>query len=563
MILAAMMAVSLLAPMGNDGVKGEAGAAAEAAAEFYRAYFLETVEGRYDEALRVYQRLSQSPSVFGDDPRLRTWVLLRLTACHLRSGEHEAARVCLERAREAAAPLEEIRAGIEALTAALAGETGEEESHDPRWKLRKDNTVVEYLRHKDLASQLTGADRQRVLEAVRRAYPSVDPESIEILRAEGPLGWLLRFEANDTSFVYSGSLRDLEYSDSHPDPSVRLAISRGRSWMKYRQATEGNWSGIGQWSFGEGEEARSGEATMAVNALATMARGGDLRRAREFLIDSVLPEPSSEGWLVPGDVLQFPGYGLALTTLALCVTNREDESIDVLPALVENILDTRSPRLGWFEAVGSGHSDTHSTVLMMLALAVAERCADLTAYTERLEEAFDGAYSWLHAVRGSRSGIVGWQRPGEPGIPLRATIYTSYPTAGYRKDLRIFNAAALLLHQLHPPKKSVDLSADVALLLEPSQLPTWNPGSETEPSSIDFVYWWWGTAALNRYGGAAAERWNAHLFEALLAKQNSDGSWPAIGRWGPILGQTGTTALAVLALDAARPAVAKPETQKK
>lgn len=581
MILAAMLWVSLLAPIGDDALKTETDARSEAAspaAEFYRAYFLETVDGRYDEALRVYQRLSQNPSVFGDDPRLRTWVLLRLTACHLRSGEHAAARVCLERAREAAAPLDEIRAGIEALTTELAQAAGEEETRKVpvttflnstfsafggKWDLAQPNATYTYLApwgDRDRAP--IDADRDRIVEWIRSEFPDVDPKSIEVGRGGVAFPWLVRFVANDKSFVHAGSLNDLRFSDTHPDPSVGLAISRGRSWMKYRQAVEGNWSEIGQWMFGEGEEAKSGEATMAINALATMARGGDLRRARGFLINNVLSEPSPQGWIVPGDHDEFPGYGLALTTLALCATKHEEETIDVVPALVGNILAAQNPRRGWGYDPQGGHNDSHSTVLMLLALAAAERSGDFAPYADRIEEAFDGGYTWLRAVRGSSSGVIGWTRPGDPLIPFAKKLYSSYPPTGYRKDLPIFNAAALLLQHFKPTESPVDVSRDVALLMR--QRPRWELGSETEPSSIDFVYWWWGTAAINRFDNAAvAHIWNSYLFEALLAQQNSDGSWPAVGRWGPVLGKTGTTALAVLALDAARPAVRKPETQKK
>ncbi len=80
---------------------------------------------------------------------------------------------------------------------------------------------------------------------------------------------------------------------------------------------------------------------------------------------------------------------------------------------------------------------------------------------------------------------------------------------------------------------------------------------DDEGGSIDLFYWYFGSLAMNAWGGSAWKGWDKSLEQALIPNQRvskSDsgvhGSWDPIGAWGSIGGRVYSTAMATLALQA-------------
>jgi hypothetical protein len=70
----------------------------------------------------------------------------------------------------------------------------------------------------------------------------------------------------------------------------------------------------------------------------------------------------------------------------------------------------------------------------------------------------------------------------------------------------------------------------------------------------NLYFWYYGTMALFRIGGADWERWNASMKNALLPAQEQDGSWRPISIYARYAGddegdRSYTTAMCVLTLE--------------
>ncbi len=81
-------------------------------------------------------------------------------------------------------------------------------------------------------------------------------------------------------------------------------------------------------------------------------------------------------------------------------------------------------------------------------------------------------------------------------------------------------------------------------------LPRWD---KPDHKYVNFHYWYFATYAMFQYGGRKWHRWNRAMTNLLLDKQRlggcADGSWNPVGKWGPLYGRVGTTALATLNLE--------------
>ena len=95
--------------------------------------------------------------------------------------------------------------------------------------------------------------------------------------------------------------------------------------------------------------------------------------------------------------------------------------------------------------------------------------------------------------------------------------------------------------------------ADVPMLARHAGLlrtkpPEWDESAHT----IDEYYWYFGSRAMQRVGGADAEAWKVALAATLLPSQAKDGeargSWRGVGPWTHANGSTLATALNALSL---------------
>ena len=92
----------------------------------------------------------------------------------------------------------------------------------------------------------------------------------------------------------------------------------------------------------------------------------------------------------------------------------------------------------------------------------------------------------------------------------------------------------------------------IAVAILDAAAPEWTvPGSKTR-SSINMIYWYYGTRAMKRRGGEKGKVWLEAMQRALQPSQRvggcEDGSWDPIGPWGAAGGRVYSTALGVLIL---------------
>ncbi len=85
---------------------------------------------------------------------------------------------------------------------------------------------------------------------------------------------------------------------------------------------------------------------------------------------------------------------------------------------------------------------------------------------------------------------------------------------------------------------------------DPSKGPagSWSCGRDI----VNYYYWYYGTLAMERHGGARREPWRKALLGALLPNQVGSGefagSWEAVDPWGRLSGRVYSTAYAVMSL---------------
>jgi len=99
-------------------------------------------------------------------------------------------------------------------------------------------------------------------------------------------------------------------------------------------------------------------------------------------------------------------------------------------------------------------------------------------------------------------------------------------------------AYARLLHGVEADAQLVRAPADLIV----RDLPRW------EPKTCDFTYWLFGTRLLREVGGPGWERWSLAAREAILPRQEPDGSWAPVDRWSAEAGRAYATAANVLTL---------------
>lgn len=154
----------------GDEAQGEAPQTDEEAREiFYRGRFAFNA-GNYDEALRLWQLVIESPGI---DPARRDQMLPNIAQAQARLGDFEGASATLERYRATGCtepPVEQVEQGIEQLRSSGGGESGAEEAMP-----ETDEEAREvFSRGRDAAAAGNYAEAARLFQAVLNA-PGLDP----------------------------------------------------------------------------------------------------------------------------------------------------------------------------------------------------------------------------------------------------------------------------------------------------------------------------------------------------------------------------------------------------
>jgi hypothetical protein len=218
------------------------------------------------------------------------------------------------------------------------------------------------------------------------------------------------------------------------------------------------------------------------------------------------------------------------------------------------ILNAQNPYQAWrYSLEPDGANDSSITGWMVFALKTAE-----DAKVSVPNSAYHGAKEWFNAMTDKGTGRTGYafgNGGGPGGPPSRLKIYLErFPP----EKSEALTAVALLSQIFMTDSKKVktwrdhenyDLMRKQADLLA-NKLPVW----DDEGGSCDMYYWYYGTFAMNQWGGKHWKSWKKAIERALLpnqrqGKDNFSGSWDPIGPWGDDGGRVYSTAICTLIME--------------
>jgi hypothetical protein len=241
-------------------------------------------------------------------------------------------------------------------------------------------------------------------------------------------------------------------------------------------------------------------------------------------------------------------YDHAISTLAMC----EAAWLVATPLYkepaqkgIDFLCRAQNPGFAWRYEVRKGDNDTSVTGWCVMAL----KSAELSGLKFN-HEAYAGVKAWLERMTNTKTGVVGYQGPGDAG---------SFITGVNDKWLNhpAMTAVGLLCKIFVDKKQTPDMKTAVALIVK--DLPTY----DEEHKTIDFYYWYYAALALFQYdapNGAGWQAFNVSMKKALVPFQAgyrntgkvtcTDGSWnPAVDKWGAPGGRVYATAINVLTLE--------------
>ncbi len=226
---------------------------------------------------------------------------------------------------------------------------------------------------------------------------------------------------------------------------------------------------------------------------------------------------------------------------------------------VKVIINSQNPYGAWrYSLEPNGDNDTSITGWMIFALKTAE-----DGKLPINKQAYEGAQAWFDTMQDKNTGRVGYawgEGGGGPGSPpSRPAHYIDKFPATKSEAL---TAVALLCQIFMTDTKEVKKWSDhenyemmkKAADLIISKPPKWDEND----GSIDMYYWYYGTFAMNQWGGKHWTNWKKAIEKALLPNQRKDtpdkkdnfyGSWDPAGPWGEEGGRVYSTAICALMLE--------------
>lgn len=396
-----------------------------------------------------------------------------------------------------------------------------------------------------------------LLGALERRLGDPDPRAAEALRrailavAGRPAPPLA---PRSCAAAFRDRLLPLPTTDGGRD--VAAAVDSALDWLARHQSASGAWSGD---RFDEAcPKAACGGAGVAdydlgltgLALLAFLARGevpdGDSKHGPAVgkgLRHLVAAQAAT------GCIARTSSYEHAIATLALAEAygmTGSPEWGDAAAFAVEWIEEARNPGAAWRYGYRSGDCDSSVTGWMLLALRGAERAGIPVS-----RAAADEAIEWLDRLTEPEYGRVGYTARGN-GPSRPEEVMNRYPP-----DESESLTAMVLLGQLDSgmPGREERIRKQYRLLARCP--PRWTP----ELSSVDFIYWNFAAAAVQRLGPKEArewKEWKEALRRILLDHQRRDpasparGSWDPVDPWGAVGGRVYSTALNCLTLQTPR-----------
>ena len=251
-------------------------------------------------------------------------------------------------------------------------------------------------------------------------------------------------------------------------------------------------------------------------------------------------------------------YNHSIATMAMgeayYFANRSPLLAKNMRRAVKVIVNARNPYEVWrYSLDADGDNDSSITGWMVFALKTA---ADGKIAVSK--DNFDGALEWFNTMTDSGTGRTGYafgDGGGPGGRPSRIKAYIEkFPP----EKSEALTAVSLLCRIFMTDIEEVDdwkKHADYDLLKKQADLivntlPTWSE----DGSSNDMYYWYYGTFALNQWGGKHWKDWKKAIEKALLGSQRTEkgnfkGSWDPNGPWGEDGGRVYSTATCALILE--------------
>ena len=218
------------------------------------------------------------------------------------------------------------------------------------------------------------------------------------------------------------------------------------------------------------------------------------------------------------------------------------------------ILNAQNPYGAWrYSLDPNNDNDSSITGWMVFALKTAE-----DAKVPIPSDAYHGAKTWLDNMTDMSTGCTGYafgNGGGVGGPPSRVAAYIerfppekSEALTAVSLLCRIFMTDTTEVRNWRDHEDYELLKKQADLLA--SKLPEW----DEEGGSCDMYYWYYGTFAMNQWGGKHWKAWKKAIERALLknqhqGKDNFTGSWDPVGPWGKEGGRVYSTAICTLILE--------------
>tara|TARA_Y100000588_G_scaffold66145_2_gene66445 strand:+ start:16925 stop:18148 length:1224 start_codon:yes stop_codon:yes gene_type:complete len=295
--------------------------------------------------------------------------------------------------------------------------------------------------------------------------------------------------------------------------STEDAVKRALDWFVKKQQRTGHW-----------EETKSPIAHTGLVMMCFYSYGAShsqegpyketVAKALEWLLTKVQPD----GRMMDGGRM----YDQTIGTLALAEAygaSKDERIKEPLEKAIKFICEAQNPRTGGWryapyrEKVHDGDLSVSGWAIM--ALASAQISGVAVPQDVRI-----GGLNFLDLVgSGKQGGMFGYRTPQPNPTMTSVGMYSYELFAGAQLDDRLEESVAYMMAHLPDEKQE------------------------------NFYYWYYGTLALNLYGGDGWEAWNSRMTPLLLRTQEEDGSWSPVGKRAKEEGRVVTTAWATLSLE--------------
>ncbi len=294
---------------------------------------------------------------------------------------------------------------------------------------------------------------------------------------------------------------------------VNTAIDRGLEYIRSKQKRDGSWA-----------------RNHAINGLALLAYMGRghvpergrypdvLRKGKNYLLATQQPS----GYLSFSSMYE---HGLATLALAEMYGQDPDPELETKLRLAVSLIErTQSPRGGWRYNPAPNNQDLSVTVMQIVALRAANN-AEIPVNPRVIEKAIQYVKSCAYPPGG-----FGYEGPGQ-GPQTSAAGVLSLQLLGKFDDKTI------------PPTMEY-----LRQFLRNTPQEMW------ESSGVQYFYYfhYYAMQAHYQFGGKHWNDWHPKVRDALLERQNSDGSWdvpPGTAEVGVDPNKIYSTAMACLVLD--------------